>query len=77
MTFEDLQGLLAEQFSCDTADIAEDTEFAELGVDHEDLIELAWALGEELDQELSEDTLAACATVGELWRLVQDLQEEM
>lgn len=76
MTFKDLQELLAEQFSCDISEIGRDTEFDELGADHEDMIELAWALGEELDREISENTLSSCQTVAELWRLLQELAED-
>ena len=46
MTFEDLLDILAEQFSCDAAELSEDTSFEDLGVDAEDLVELAWQLGE-------------------------------
>lgn len=41
MTFEDLLDILAEQFSCDAAELSEDTSFEDLGVDAEDLVELA------------------------------------
>ena len=44
MTFEDLLDILAEQFSCDAAELSEDTSFEDLGVDAEDLVELAWQL---------------------------------
>ena len=43
MTFEELQDLLAEQFSCDTGDLSRGTALADLGADHEDMIELAWS----------------------------------
>ena len=39
MTFEELQDLLAEQFSCDTGDLSRGTALADLGADHEDMIE--------------------------------------
>ena len=35
MTFEELQDLLAEQFSCDTGDLSRGTALADLGADHE------------------------------------------
>lgn len=38
MTFEDLLDILAEQFSCDAAELSEDTSFEDLGVDAEDLV---------------------------------------
>ena len=34
MTFEELQDLLAEQFSCDTGDLSRGTALADLGADH-------------------------------------------
>ena len=41
VTFEDLQELLAEQFSCDTGDLTRSTALEDLDADHEDMIELA------------------------------------
>ena len=67
--------ILAEQFSCDEEELVDDLELAELGADHEDLIELAWNIGETVGQEVSEKDLARCATVGELWRFVRDLED--
>ena len=46
VTFEDLQELLAEQFSCDTSELERGVTLADLGADHEDMVELAWGLGE-------------------------------
>ena len=66
MTFEELQDLLAEQFSCDTSDLSRGTALADLGADHEDMIELAWALGEAIGEEIDES---------ELWRFVRDKEE--
>ena len=68
MTFEELQDLLAEQFSCGTA-------LADLGADHEDMIELAWALGEAIGEEIDESELSEDFTIGELWRFVRDKEE--
>ena len=42
MTFEELQELLAEQFSCDTAELSRGVALSDLGADHEDMVELAW-----------------------------------
>ena len=42
MTFEELQDLLAEQFSCDTSDLSGGTALGELVADHEDMIDVAW-----------------------------------
>ena len=75
MTYEELLEILAEQFSCDEEELVDDLEPAELGADHEDLIELAWNIGETVGQEVSEKDLARCATVGELWRFVRDLED--
>ena len=75
MTYEELLEILAEQFSCDEEELVDELELAELGADHEDLIELAWNIGETMGQEVSEKDLARCATVGELWRFVRDLED--
>ena len=68
MTFEELQDLLAEQFSCDTGDLTRSTAL-------EDMIELAWALGEAIGVEIDESELSEDLTIGELWRFVRDKEE--
>ena len=73
MTFEELQELLAEQFSCDTSELG--VALADLGADHEDMVELAWGLGEALGVEIDESDLSVDFTVGELWRFVHDTEE--
>ena len=75
MSFEELQELLAEQFSCDTAELKRDTALADLGADHEDMVELAWALGEALGVEIDESELSVDFTIGELWRFALDQVE--
>lgn len=75
MTFEELQELLAEQFSCDTAELDRGVALADLGADHEDMVELAWALGEALGVEIDEADLNEEMTVGELWRYAMDMAE--
>ena len=75
MTFEELQDLLAEQFSCDTGDLSRGTALADLGADHEDMIELAWALVEAIGEEIDESELSEDFTIGELWRFVRDKEE--
>ena len=70
MTFEDLLDILAEQFSCDAAELSEDTSFEDLGV------ELAWQLGEATGTEVEEDRLKQLGTIGEVWNLVRELEEE-
>ena len=75
MTVEELQELLAEQFSCDTAELDRGVALADLGADHEDMVELAWALGEALGVEIDESDLNVEMTVGELWRYAMDVAE--
>ena len=75
MTFEELQELLAEQLSCDTAELDRGVALADLGADHEDMVELAWALGEALGVEIDESDLNVEMTVGELWRYAMDVAE--
>ena len=75
MTFEELQELLAEQFSCDTAELSRGVTLSDLGADHEDMVELAWGLGEALGVEIDESELNVDMTIGELWRFVVDLAE--
>ncbi|WP_346670082.1 phosphopantetheine-binding protein [uncultured Subdoligranulum sp.] len=75
MTFEELQELLAEQFSCDTAELNRSVALSDLGADHEDMVELAWALGEALGVEIDESELNVDMTIGELWRFVVDQAE--
>lgn len=63
MTFEELQDLLAEQFSCDTGELGRGVTLADLGADHEDMVELAWALGEAIGEEIDESELSDEATM--------------
>ena len=75
MTFEDLQELLAEQFSCDTSELERGVTLADLGADHEDMVELAWGLGEAVGTEIDESDLSVDFTIGELWCFVHDAEE--
>ena len=75
MTFEDLQELLAEQFSCDTSELERGVTLADLGADHEDMVELAWGLGEAVGTEIDESDLSVDFTIVELWRFVHDAEE--
>ena len=75
MTFEELQELLAEQFSCDTSELERGVTLADLGADHEDMVELAWGLGEAVGTEIDESDLSVDFTIGEPWRCVQDAEE--
>ena len=76
MTREELLEILAEQFSCDAQDLEGGTTLEELGADHEDLVELAWQLGEAAGVEIDEACLADIATIDELWSFVRELEEE-
>ena len=75
MTREELLEILAEQFSCDTTELKRGVALSDLGADHEDLIELAWALGEALGVEIDESELSVDFTIGELWRFALDQVE--
>lgn len=76
MTKQELKEILAEQFSCDESELTPATTLADLGADHEDLIELAWQLGEAIGVEVDEDRLAEVETLDELWKLARELEEE-
>ncbi len=76
MTKQELKEILAEQFSCDEGDLNSGTTLAELGADHEDLIELAWQLGEAIGVEVDEERLQEVETLEELWKLARELEEE-
>ncbi len=76
MTMQELKEILAEQFSCDESELTPATTLADLGADHEDMIELAWQLGEAIGVEVDEDSLAEVETLDELWKLVRELEEE-
>lgn len=76
MTKQELKEILAEQFSCDESELSPATTLSELGADQEDLIELAWQLGEAIGVEVDEDRLAEIGTLDELWRFVRELEEE-
>ena len=39
-------------------------------------MELAWQLGEAIGLDVSEDSLKTVDTIGALWRLVRELEEE-
>ena len=60
----------------DTEGRTHDTSFEDLGVDAEDLVELAWQLGEATGTEVEEDRLKQLGTIGEVWNLVRELEEE-
>lgn len=76
MTKQELKEILAEQFSCDESELTPATTLADLGADHEDLIELAWQMGEAIGVEVDEDSLSETQTLDELWKLARELEEE-
>lgn len=76
MRFDELQNLMAEQFSCDAEELTRDTLLEDLQMDHEDVVELAWALGEEVGAELSEEDIADKETVGDLYAFLRDVEAE-
>lgn len=65
--FEQMQKIIAEQFSVDEEEITMDTSFEEdLGADSVDLVELVMSMEEAFDiGEVQEDELSALATVGD------------
>ena len=75
MNMQELKEILAEQFSCDEAELEPETTLTDLGADAEDLIELAWQLGEVAGVEISESDLDADNNVEQLWRLVREMEE--
>ena len=75
MRYEDLIEILAEQFSCDPSELDPVVEFADLGADKEDLIELAWELEEQTGAEISPDDLRPLTTIGALHRWLLDPEE--
>ena len=75
MTMQELKEILAEQFSCDEVELEPETTLTDLGADAEDLIELAWQLGEVAGVEISESDLDADNTVEQLWRFVREMEE--
>ena len=76
MTKQELKEILAEQFSCDGRELARATTLSERGADQEDMIELAWQLGEAIGVEVDEARLAEVETLEELWKLARELEEE-
>ena len=77
VTFEELLEILAEEFSCDTQGITEETLLADdLGADELDLTELAWQISEASDLEVNEEELEKLETVGELWQFIRDAEEQ-
>ena len=76
MTMQELKEILAEQFSCDEAELEPDMTLEDLGADQEDLIELAWQLGEAIGVEVPEENLSRTDTLERLWQLTREWEEE-
>lgn len=76
MTKQELKEILAEQFSCDETELSDSITLEDLGADQEDLIELAWQLGEAVGVEVDEALLDGALTLQEIWKLVMELEEE-
>ncbi len=71
MQYNDLLEILAEQFGCEPDDLTEDTDLTEdLGADELDATELAWNVGEGIGREVPQEDMAACRTVGDVWRYI-------
>lgn len=71
--FEEIAGIIAQQFSVDVDSITPETTFEEdLGADSIDIVELSMALEDEFAiGEMSEDDLAGITTVGDLIQYIQ------
>ncbi len=64
---EKMREMIAEQLSCDAAEITMDTSFKDdLGADSLDLFELVMALEEEYNIEIPEDELEHLEKVGDV-----------
>ena len=65
--FQTMQGLVAEQFAMEPAEVTMETSFEEdLGADSVDLVELVMAMEEEFEVgEIQEEDLGGLKTVGD------------
>lgn len=70
---EKIKEIVAEQLSCDEAEVELTTNFKDdLGADSLDLFELVMALEEEYDVEIPSDDLANIATVEDVINYLKD-----
>lgn len=76
MTMQELKEILAEQFSCDEEELTADMTLADLGADQEDLIELAWQLGEAIGVEVAEENLSEVDTLERLWQMTREWEAD-
>ena len=72
--FEKLCALIAEQFGVDTDTVTAETAFVgDLGADSVDLVDLSMALEEEFGlEEMEEEDISSIATVGDLYKYLQE-----
>ena len=72
--FEKLCAIIVDQFGLEPGSVDADTSFvADLGADSVDLVELSMALEEEFGLgEMEEEDIASIATVGDLYKYMQD-----
>ena len=77
MIFEEIAGLLSEQFGVEADSITMDTSFEDLGADSLDIVELTMAVEEEFGLEnMDEDDLSGVATVADLVRYLKSKLED-
>ena len=72
--FEKLCAIIVDQFGLEPGSVDADTSFVDdLGADSVDLVELSMALEEEFGLgEMEEEDIASIATVGDLYKYMQD-----
>ena len=72
--FEKLCAIIVDQFGLEPVSVDADTSFVDdLGADSVDLVELSMALEEEFGLgEMEEEDIASIATVGDLYKYMQD-----
>jgi acyl carrier protein len=72
--FDKVKDALASQFEIDAATITEKTDIAEdLGADSLDLVELIMELESEYEISVTDESIYACKTVGELVKYIEEL----
>ena len=72
--FDKLCAIIVDQFGLEPGSVDADTSFVgDLGADSVDLVELSMALEEEFGLgEMEEEDIASIATVGDLYKYMQD-----
>lgn len=69
MVFEAIAELIAERNDCDVSEITRDSQFADLGIDSLDTVEMLMNLEDKLGAEIELDEKVA--TVGELCDFIE------